>query len=180
MQPASPEEAGVTAGISISADIPQSRASDRLQRTATFDRGGVKQEQIIIRPRALGAEDAEEPLDGFPKTSAALVIGVLGGKAGEEVSELTLGGSKEAPVRRDAHEDLGHRERDDLRVGGTAAGIPALLWQKIIGCAINDGAEGVQVGVHRSLQADDVVNTVDFGPSASYPFCSDMFVASII
>ena len=54
------------------------------------------------------------------------------------------------------------------------------LWQKIIGCAINDGAEGVEVGVHRGLQADGVSDTVDFGPSASNPFCTVMFVASII
>ena len=33
----------------------------------------------------------------------------------------------------------------------------AALWQEIIGCAINGGAEGVEVGVHRGLRADGVV-----------------------
>ena len=48
------------------------------------------------------------------------------------------------------------------------------------GCAINDGAEGVEVGVHRRLLVDGVLVTADFGLCAPNPFCSDMFVASII
>ena len=96
------------------------------------------------------------------------------------MADLTAGRPQEAPVRRDAHEDLGHRQGDDLGIGRPPAGVPLSLWQKIIGCAINDGAEGVQVGAHRGLQADDVHNTVGFGPSASNPFFGAMFVASII
>ena len=180
MQPAAPEPAGVTAGVSVTADIRQSRASDRLQRTSAFDRRGVKQKQIITRSRALGAKDPEEPFDGFRKTGPALVIGVLGGKTAEQVPELPASSPQEPAIGRDAHEDLSHGQRDDLGVAGTPAGIPAFLWQKVIGCAINDGAEGVEVGVHRGLLVDGVANTADFGPSASHPFRSNMFVASII
>jgi hypothetical protein len=170
----------VAAGISISADIRQSRASDRLKRTSAFDRGGVKEQEIITRSRALGSEDPKQPLDGFGQPSPALVIGVLGGKTAEQVPELPASGPQEPAIRRDAHEDLSHGEGDDLGVGRTPTGVPSLLWQKVVGCAINDGAEGVEVGVHRGLLVDGVSDTADFGPSASHPFRSNMFVASII
>ena len=38
--------------------------------------------------------------------------------------------------------------------------------KKVVGCAINDGAESVEVGVHRGLRADGVLGTVGFGLSA--------------
>ena len=40
------------------------------------------------------------------------------------------------------------------------------LWQEIVGCAIDDRAESVEVGVHRGLRADGVLGTVGFGLSA--------------
>jgi len=180
MQPASPEIAGVAAGVAVPADLCKSRAADGLHRTGAFDRGGVKKEKVVMCPRALRAEDTEEPLDGLGETRPALVIGVLSRKNGKQMPDLPTGRPKKASVRGDAHEHLGHGQRDDLRVGGLTPGVSPPLWQKIIGCAINDGAEGVQVGAHRGLQADDVHNTVGFGPSASNPFFSAMFVASII
>jgi hypothetical protein len=94
--------------------------------------------------------------------------------------DLPTGGPKEAAVRGQAHEDLSNSEGDDLGIGGLAPGVRFRLWQKLIGCAINDGAEGVQVGVHRGLQADGENDTVGFGPSASNPFFGVTFVASII
>jgi hypothetical protein len=63
---------------------------------------------------------------------------------------------------------------------GAPASILAFLQQKTIGCPINNGAEDVEAGVHRGLLVDSVLVTADFGPSASNPFRSDMFVASII
>ncbi len=180
VEPTSPEVAGMTAGPAIPAHISKSGAPDGLERTAAFDGGGVKQQQVIVYPRTLRAEDPEEPLDGLSQPGPALVVGVLSGKVGKEVAELTPSRPKEPTVRRYPHEHLGHRQGDDLGIGGPSAGVLPLLWQKIIGCAINDGAEGVQVGVHRGLQADDVLDTVGFGPSASIPFSSEMFVASII
>jgi hypothetical protein len=55
------------------------------------------------------------------------------------------------------------------------------LWQKVIGCAINVGAESVEVGVHRGLRVDGVSDTADFGLSAlsSFPEVA-VFVESII
>ena len=105
---------------------------------------------------------------------------ILSQKHGEEMPDLPTGGPQEAAVRGEAHEDLSNSQGDDLGIGGLAPGVGFLLWQKIIGCAINDGAEGVEVGVHRGLQADGVSDTADFGLSASNPFCTVISVASII
>jgi hypothetical protein len=180
MQPTSPEVAGMAAGIAVPAYIGQSRAADRLHRTGAFHRGRVKQQEVIIGPWALGAEDAEQPLDSISEPGPALVVGVLRGKRGKEMPELAAGRPKKAPIRGDAYEDLGHGQGDDLGVGRPPAGVLPSVWQKIIGCAINDGAEGVEVGVHRGLLADGDGGTVRFGPSVSYPLLTDMFVASII
>jgi len=87
---------------------------------------------------------------------------------------------EEAPVGGLTHDGLGDGERDDLSVRRLPTGVWLRLWQKIIGCAINEGAEGVEVGVHRGLLVDGVLDTVDFGPSASNPFLGGIFVESII
>ncbi len=79
-----------------------------------------------------------------------------------------------------AHRDLGDGESDDLGVGRLSFRILLGFWQKIIGCAISNGSESVEVGVHRGLRAHGVLDTVAFGPSASTPFFRVMFVASII
>jgi hypothetical protein len=180
MQPTAPEPAGMAAAVAVAADVGKRRAPDRLHRPAAFHRGRVKEQEVVFGSGTLRAEDAEQPLDGLHQAGPALVVGVLGGKAGEEMAQLPLGGPKKAPVRGQAHKDLGDGQGDDLSVGRLPFRILLGFWQKIIGCATNDGAEGVQVGVHRGLRADGVAITVDFGPSASHPFCSVMFVASII
>ena len=60
----------------------------------------------------------------------------------------------------------GDAERRDLRVGDPAAGISGLGGQEIVRRAINDGAESVEVGVHRGLSVDGCFGTADFGLSA--------------
>jgi hypothetical protein len=170
----------MAAGVAVAADLGQSGAPDGLERPSAFDRGGIKEKKIVSGSRAPRTEDAEEPLDGLREPSSALVVGMLSGKTGKQVADLPAGRTKEAPIGWKAHEGLGNCEGDDLGIGGAPASDSPSLWQKIIGCAINNGAEGVQVGVHRGLQADDVLNTVGFGPSASKPFFGAMFVASII
>ena len=52
--------------------------------------------------------------------------------------------------------------------------------QEIVGCAINDRAESVEVGVHRGLLVDGVVSTADFGLSVENPFATAIAVESII
>jgi hypothetical protein len=94
--------------------------------------------------------------------------------------DLPASSPQEASVGGDAHKHLSHGEGDDLGVRGFPPGVCPPLWQKIIGCAINDGAESVEVGVHRGLQADGVSDTADFGLSASNPFLAVISVASII
>ncbi len=62
------------------------------------------------------------------------------------MTDLKKGRTKEATVRRYAHEHLSHRQSDDLSIGGETAGVSPTIRQKIIGSAINDGEEGVKVG----------------------------------
>ena len=180
MQTTSPEPAGMAARISIAGDIGKGRAPGGFHRTAAFHRGGIKEQEIIVCAGTLRAKDPEEPLDGSGETHPALVKSVLSRKNGEEMPDLPTGGPQEAAVRGEAHEDLSNSQGDDLGIGGLAPGVSFGLWQKIIGRAINDGAEGVEVGVHRGLLVDGVLDTVDFGLSASNPFCATIFVESII
>src|SRR3990170_1832397 len=89
MQPTSPEEAGVAARPAVSADITQGRTADRLQGATAFDRGGIKEKQVICGPGAPRTEDPKKPLDGAKEPGSALVIGVLAGQVREEGTELT-------------------------------------------------------------------------------------------
>jgi hypothetical protein len=73
---------------------------------------------------------------------------------------------EEAAVTGDAHDRLRDAERDQLGVRDPSPRVPSCLWQKIVGCAIDDRAERAEVGVHRGLRADGVLGTVDFGLSA--------------
>jgi hypothetical protein len=54
------------------------------------------------------------------------------------------------------------------------------LRKEIVGCAINGGAESVEVGVQRGLLVDGVVNTADFGLSAPNPLITAFAVESTI
>ncbi len=65
-------------------------------------------------------------------------------------------------------------------IGDQPARIGWAVGQKIISRAINRGAEGVEVGVHRGLSADGVFVTVDFDPSASNPGSTAISVESLI
>ena len=87
---------------------------------------------------------------------------------------------EEPAVGGDAHDRLGDAEGDDLGVGDAPASIGPRLWQEIVGCAINDRAESVEVGVHRGLQADGDLGTVGFGLSALLSLDGANLVESII
>jgi hypothetical protein len=71
-------------------------------------------------------------------------------------------------------------ERDELGVRDPTTGVGPCFWQEVVGCAINHGAESVEVGVHRGLQADGVHDTVGFGFSALLSLPMGEFVESII
>ena len=94
-------------------------------------------------------------------------------------AELPASRPQKASVRRDAEDSLSHAESDNLGIGRASAGVGS-LGQKVIRRAINNGAEGVEVGVHRGLRANGVLGTADFGLSASNPFCTVILVESII
>ena len=96
------------------------------------------------------------------------------------MTELPPGSAQEEAVGGDAHDRLSHAERDHLGVVDLPAGIAPHLWQKVVGCAIDDRAESVEVGVHRGLRADGVFGTVGFGLSALLSLRRLNLVESII
>ncbi len=65
-------------------------------------------------------------------------------------------------------------------IGDQPARIGRAAGQKVISRAINRGAEGVEVGVHRGLSADGAFGTVDFDPSASNPGSTAVSVEPLI
>ena len=94
--------------------------------------------------------------------------------------EAFAGHRQKAAIGGDAHDRLGHAESDQLGVCDAAPGVGPCLWQKVVGCAINHGAESVEVGVHRGLRADGVRSTVGFGLSAPLSLGTVNLVESII
>ncbi len=104
----------------------------------------------------------------------------LSRQLGEEVAEALSGHGEEAAVARDAHDRLGDAEHDDLGVRDPAPRVAGALRKEIVGCAINGGAESVEVGVQRGLLVDGVVNTADFGLSAPNPLITAFAVESTI
>jgi hypothetical protein len=83
-------------------------------------------------------------------------------------------------VAGNPHDRLCDTERQDLRVGDDSARVCGRFWQEIVGRAINDRAESVEVGVHRGLLVDGVLDTADFGLSVLNPFTTAIAVESII
>jgi hypothetical protein len=130
--------------------------------------------------RALGGEDAGQPVDRLAQAVAPLEVGRLARQAGKQMPQPPARHGEEAAVRGDAHDDLGDRQRDHLGVIEFPAGVRRPAGQEIVGGDINRGAEGVEVGVHRGLQVDGAIATVDFDPSASNPGTTEISVESII
>jgi hypothetical protein len=180
VQAHSPEVAGMAGAVPVVTDVGKSGAQRRLPASSALDRSGVDKQKVVIETGALLGKDDEQPFQDGGETAPALEVAGLSGDAGKEMRERVPCSSKETPVRGLAHDGLRDSERDDLRVGRAPSPVVPLLWQKIIGCAINEGAESVEVGVHRGLLVDGVLDTVDFGLSASNPFCAAIFVESII
>jgi hypothetical protein len=81
---------------------------------------------------------------------------------------------------QDPHDRLGDAQGDNLRVGDLTTRICRGARQEIVGCAINDRAESVEVGVHRGLLVDGVLDTADFGLSVQIPATTAIAVESII
>src|SRR6187200_319293 len=180
MEAKTPEEAGMRGAVAVVGGIAEGRAACRLDRAGALQRGGIDQQHIVVEARGGGGEDAGEPLDRLAQAGSALVEAGLLGQLGEEVVQALAGNGEEAAVRGDAHDRLGDAEGRDLGVGDPAAGVSGLLGQEIVRRAINDGAESVEVGVHRGLSVDGCFGTADFGLSASNPSITAAAVESTI
>lgn len=102
------------------------------------------------------------------------------GRTGNRCPSWRRAAPREPAVGRDAHDCLVDAERDQLGIGDLPPGIELGFWQKVVGCAIDGGAESAPVGIHRGLRADDgVLRTVGFGPSALLTLDRLDLVASI-
>lgn len=143
--------------------------ADGLQRTATLDRGRVQQHQLIVKARAVGGGDPDQPLDRVFEPTPALVETELLGQLGKQVAQALVGNRQEAPIGRDTHDRQGNTERDDLRGCDPSACVPWLLGQEIVGCAENGRKGSVEVGVHRGTPGRRCGDTADFGLSPQNP-----------
>ena len=92
-------------------------------------------------------------------------VGGLTGQIPEQMPELPASGGEGPAVGGDAHARLGDTDGDELGIGDPAPRIGPPFWQQVIGCAIDDRAESVEVSVRRGLRADGVLGTVGFGLS---------------
>lgn len=180
VQTEAPIPARVAAAVAVAGRLGERRALRRLAAAAALDWSRVDQEQVIPEPRALGGEHAHEPLYRVREAPAALPIGGLAGQVWEEVDEAFPCDRQEPAVAGDAHDRLGDAERDQLGIGDATPRVGSSLWQKVVSCAIDDGAESVEVGVHRGLRADGVLGTVGFGLSALLSLDRLNLVESII
>src|SRR6478736_3630064 len=180
VQAKAPEESGMRGTPAIIGRIGKGRAACRLDRAGALDGSGVDEQHLVVGARGLGSKDADEPLDRLGQASSSLVEAGLLGQLGKEIAKVLSGDCQEAAIRGDTHDRLGDAEGRDLGVGDSAAGISGLLGQEIVCRAINDGAESVEVGVHRGLSVDGCFSTADFGLSASNPLLTARAVESTI
>ena len=94
--------------------------------------------------------------------------------------ELALGSSQEAPIRRYPHQHLGDAEGDDLCIAQRAPGVAWPLGQEVVGRAVDTDQQQVEVGVHRGLLVDGVLDTADFDLHPLVPIATTGAVTSII
>jgi hypothetical protein len=161
-------------------EIRERRALDGLATGGAGHRRRVDKQELVFGVGARTGEDTEQPLDGVGEATATLDVAGLAGQARERIHEPPTCDREEPAVRRDAHDRRGLAERDHCGIREPTPGVLPRLWQEIIGCATNDRAESVEVGVHRGPQADGVIGTVGFGASASLFLHTVGFVASTI
>ena len=105
---------------------------------------------------------------------------VLAGKVREEVAELAASGPQEAAIGGDPHHHLCDAEGDDLGVAEPTPRVTRALRQQVVGSAVDTDQEQVEVGVHRGLLVDGVVDTADFDLLLLVPIATASAVASII
>ena len=153
--------------VAVVGGVAERRAPCRLDRAGALQWRGVDEQHVVVEAWGGGGEYADEPLDRLGEAGSALVETGLLGQLGKEMTQSLAGDRQETAVGGDAHDRLGDAERRDLRVGDSPPpGISGLLRQEIVCRAINDGAESVEVGVHRGLSVDGCFSTADFGLSA--------------
>jgi hypothetical protein len=88
--------------------------------------------------------------------------------------------SAEVVVEDDAGGEAEEALQDALPDSGNGVGAVAFECEEVVAGPVNDGAESVEVGVHRGLQVDGALDAADFGLSAHHPSNTAQAVESII
>jgi len=88
--------------------------------------------------------------------------------------------SAELVVEDDAGGEAEEALEDAFSDPGEGAGGVAFECEEVVAGPVNDGAESVEVGVHRGLRADGADDTVGFDFSVSLSLCMPDLVESII
>ena len=166
--------------VAVAGHLYEGRALDGLAAAGALERGRVDEQEPIAGAWALRGEVGEQPLNRVGEAAATLEVGRLARQMRKEMEQALARRGQEPAVAGDAHDRLGDAEGDQLGIGDPAARVGPRLWQKVVGCAINHGAESVEVGVHPGLRVDDVLSTVGFGLSASLSLGKANLVESII
>ena len=94
------------------------------------------------------------------------------GEVGEQVRETVSRDRQEPLVGRVSHDRLREAQGDDLRVGDPPARVPGALRQEIVGDAVNNCEQQVEVGVHRGPPEGRrwLLSTADFDLRCYVPF----------
>jgi hypothetical protein len=166
--------------VAVAGHLYEGRALDGLAAAGALERGRVDEQEPIAGAWALRGEVGEQPLNRVGEAAATLEVGRLARQMRKEMEQALARRGQEPAVAGDAHDRLGDAEGDHFGVGDPPAGILPRFWQEIVGCAINDGAESIEVGVHRGLRADGDLGTVGFGLSALRSLDTADLVESII
>lgn len=142
---------------------PKRGAAAGIDRAAAFHRRGVDQHHVVIEPRAVVGEQADQPIDRLGRATATLPIPGLAGQPRKQVPQAPARDREKLAVRRDVHDRLRNSERDDLRIGHAAPGVSCPIGQEIVSGNEHRDKQQVEVGEHRGPQGRRrKLSTADF------------------
>lgn len=121
----------------------------------------------LTPPHRGRSKDAHQPLQRFGQPTPALEVAGLLGQPQKQMPEALGRDREKPPVGWDAHDRLGHAQRDDLRVCDPPGGVVLPFGQEIVGGAEHRREQQVEVGVHPGPHRSAMrISTADFDPAA--------------
>ena len=102
---------------------PAGSVCSGLDAAAAFERGRVDHDEIVVEPRTVGREDADQRLDRVGQPLAPLEETRTPGQPRKQMRSCFRAALEEPLVRGMAQQRLRHTKRDDLRVGQDPPGV---------------------------------------------------------